>query len=162
MAASLNKVILIGNLGKDPESKSFSNGGKVVNFSVATSESWKDRGSGEKKEKTTWHNVAIFNENLADIATKYMRKGSKVYLEGKIQTRKYQDQSGNDRYVTEVVLQGFDCKLMNLDSRQQQDADTQYPEEYRGGSGSSPGGAGSSRNAGADVFGPDDDDDVPF
>ena len=104
MAGSVNKVILVGNLGKDPESRSFQNGGKVVSFSVATSENWKDRTSGERKEKTEWHNVSIFSEGLARVAEQYLKKGSKVYLEGQLQTRKWQDQSGQEKYTTEVVL----------------------------------------------------------
>lgn len=115
MAGSINKVIIVGNLGKDPESRAFSNGGKVVNFSVATSETWKDKNSGERKEKTEWHNVSIFNEGLAGVAEKYLKKGSKVYIEGALQTRKWQDQSGNDRYSTEVILQGFSSVLVMLD-----------------------------------------------
>lgn len=115
MAGSVNKVILVGNLGRDPESRSFSNGGKVVNLRIATSESWKDRNSGERKEKTEWHSVAIFSEGLANVAERYLRKGSKVYLEGQLQTRKWQDQQGQDRYSTEIVLQGFDAKLVMLD-----------------------------------------------
>ncbi len=119
MAGSLNRVTLVGNVGKDPETKSFSNGGKVVNFSIATSERWKDRNTGEAKEKTEWHNVAVFQDGLTDIASKYLRKGSKVMVEGKMQTRKWQDQSGNDRYSTEVVLQGFDARILLLDGKDQ-------------------------------------------
>lgn len=115
MAGSVNKVILVGNLGRDPESRSFSNGGKVVELRIATSESWKDRNSGEKKERTEWHTVKLFSEGLANVAERYLRKGSKVYLEGQLQTRKWQDQSGADRYSTEIVLQGFDAKLVMLD-----------------------------------------------
>ena len=115
MAGSVNKVILVGNLGADPEVKSFQNGGKVCNIRIATSESWKDRMSGEKKERTEWHNVAIFSEGLAGVAERYLRKGSKVYLEGQLRTRKWQDQSGNDRYTTEVVLQGPSAVLTMLD-----------------------------------------------
>ena len=117
MAGSINKVILVGNLGKDPESRTFQNGGEVVSFSVATSESWKDRSSGERKEKTEWHNVSIFSEGLARVAKSYLRKGSKVYLEGQLETRKWQDQSGNDRYTTDVVLRNFNSALVLLDSR---------------------------------------------
>src|SRR4051812_24224268 len=106
VAGSVNKVILVGNLGADPTSRSFQNGGKVVNLRIATSETWKDKGSGERKEKTEWHSVAIFSEPLGRIAEQYLRKGSKVYIEGQLQTRKWQDQSGNDRYSTEIVLQG--------------------------------------------------------
>jgi single-strand DNA-binding protein len=130
MAGSVNKVILVGNLGRDPESRSFQNGGKVVNLRIATSESWKDRNSGERKEKTEWHSVAIFSEGLANVAERYLRKGSKVYLEGQLQTRKWQDQSGNDRYSTEIVLQGFDAKLVMLDG----------PGGGQGGGGGSRGG----------------------
>jgi single-strand DNA-binding protein len=115
MAGSVNKVILVGNLGADPEVKSFQNGGKVCNLRIATSESWKDRSSGEKKERTEWHTVAIFSEGLAGVAERFLRKGSKVYLEGQLRTRKWQDQSGNDRYSTEVVLQGPGAVLTMLD-----------------------------------------------
>src|SRR6056297_631484 len=117
MAGSVNKVILIGNLGRDPEVRTFQNGGKVCNLRIATSETWKDRNTGERKERTEWHSVAIFQEGLVRIAEQYLRKGSKVYIEGKLQTRKWQDQSGQDRYSTEVVLQGFDGTLTMLDGR---------------------------------------------
>jgi single-strand DNA-binding protein len=115
MAGSLNKVMLIGNLGADPEVRSFQNGGKVCNLRIATSETWKDRQTGERKEKTEWHTVAIFSEGLVGVAESYLRKGSKVYIEGKLQTRKWQDQSGNDRYSTEVVLQGPGAVMTMLD-----------------------------------------------
>jgi len=115
MAGSVNKVILVGNLGADPEVKSFQNGGKVCNLRIATSESWKDRMSGERKERTEWHSVSIFSEGLAGVAERFLRKGSKVYLEGQLRTRKWQDQSGNDRYTTEVVLQGPGAVLTMLD-----------------------------------------------
>ncbi len=115
MAGSVNKVILVGNLGRDPESRSFQNGGKVVNLRIATSETWKDKQSGERKEKTEWHSVAIFSEPLGRIAEQYLRKGSKVYIEGKLQTRKWQDNAGAERYSTEIVLQGFDGTLTLLD-----------------------------------------------
>ncbi|SFP56044.1 single-stranded DNA-binding protein [Sphingomonas rubra] len=115
MAGSVNKVILVGNLGRDPESRSFQNGGKVVNLRIATSESWKDKSSGERKEKTEWHSVAIFNEGLANVAERFLRKGSKVYIEGALQTRKWQDQQGQDKYSTEIVLQGFNSVLTMLD-----------------------------------------------
>ena len=115
--AGVNKVILVGNLGADPEARSLNNGGEVVNMRVATSENWKDR-DGNRQERTEWHTVAIFNENLGRVAKSYLRKGSKVYLEGQIQTRKWQDQSGNDRYTTEVVLQKFRGELVLLDSRE--------------------------------------------
>tara|TARA_R110002020_G_scaffold232139_2_gene443498 strand:- start:13532 stop:14062 length:531 start_codon:yes stop_codon:yes gene_type:complete len=117
MAGSVNKVILIGNLGRDPEVRSFQNGGKVCNLRIATSENWKDKNTGERREKTEWHTVAIFNEGLVRIAEQYLKKGSKVYIEGQLQTRKWQDQSGADRYSTEVVLQGFGGTLTMLDGR---------------------------------------------
>ncbi|MEE9389410.1 MAG: single-stranded DNA-binding protein [Paracoccaceae bacterium] len=117
MAGSVNKVILIGNLGADPEVRTFQNGGKVCNLRIATSENWKDKSSGERREKTEWHTVAIFSEGLVRVAENYLKKGSKVYIEGKLQTRKWQDQSGNDRYSTEVVLQGFGGTLTMLDGR---------------------------------------------
>ncbi len=115
MAGSVNKVILIGNLGRDPEVRSFQNGGKVCNLRIATSETWKDRNTGERKERTEWHSVAIFQEGLVRIAEQYLKKGSKVYIEGQLQTRKWQDQSGQDRYSTEVVLQGYGGALTMLD-----------------------------------------------
>ena len=117
MAGSVNKVILVGNLGKDPEVRTFQNGGKVCNFSIATSENWKDKNTGERQEKTQWHNIAVFSEPLANIAEQYLRKGSKVYVEGQLETRKWQDQSGNDRYSTEVVLKGYNATMTMLDSR---------------------------------------------
>lgn len=131
MPGSVNKVILVGNLGADPESRSFQNGGKVVNLRLATSETWKDKGSGEKKERTEWHSVAIFSEGLANVAERYLRKGSKVYLEGQLQTRKWQDQSGNDKYSTEVVLQGFDAKLVMLDAPQENTGNRSSGNAYR-------------------------------
>jgi single-strand DNA-binding protein len=132
MAGSVNKVILVGNLGKDPESRSFQNGGKVVELRIATSESWKDRGTGERKEKTEWHTVKVFNEGLANVAERYLRKGSKVYIEGALTTRKWQDAQGQDRYSTEVVLQGFNSVLTMLD----------------GAPGAGGGGAGGGRSSG--------------
>ena len=117
MAGSVNKVIIIGNLGRDPEVRSFPNGGKVVNLRIATSETWRDKSSGERKERTEWHSVAIFNENLAKIAEQYLRKGSTVYIEGQLETRKWQDQSGADRYSTEVVLRQFRGELTLLGGR---------------------------------------------
>lgn len=136
MAGSVNKVILVGNLGRDPESRSFQNGGKVVNLRIATSESWKDRATGERKEKTEWHSVAIFNENIGRIAEQYCRKGSKVYIEGQLQTRKWQDQAGADKYTTEIVIQNFNGTLTLLDGRSEGGG--------AGGGGSGGGGGGSS------------------
>ncbi|HIG24246.1 MAG TPA: single-stranded DNA-binding protein [Henriciella marina] len=116
MAGSVNKVILIGNLGADPEVRQFQNGGQVCNLRIATSDTWKDKNTGERRERTEWHQVAIFSEGLVRIAQQYLKKGSKVYIEGKLQTRKWQDQSGADRYSTEIVLQGYDGTLTMLDS----------------------------------------------
>lgn len=116
--AGVNKVILIGNLGQDPEVKSFQNGGKVCNLRIATSENWKDKNTGERKERTEWHTVAIFGEGLVGVAERYLRKGSKIYIEGKLQTRKWQDQSGSDRYSTEIVLNGPGAVLTMLDGAQ--------------------------------------------
>ncbi|MFD0978586.1 single-stranded DNA-binding protein [Tropicimonas aquimaris] len=117
MAGSVNKVILVGNLGRDPEVRTFQNGGKVCNLRIATSENWKDRNTGERRERTEWHSVAIFSEPLARIAEQYLRKGSKVYIEGQLETRKWQDQSGQDRYTTEIVLRPYRGELTLLDSR---------------------------------------------
>ena len=161
--AGVNKVILVGNLGADPEARSLNNGGEVVNMRVATSESWKDRG-GNRQERTEWHNVVIFNENLGRVAKNYLRKGSKVYLEGQIQTRKWTDQTGNDRYTTEIVLQRFRGELVLLDARSE------------GGSGGGFGGGGGYGDEGGfggggsrpqqrpqpAAFDTDLDDDVPF
>lgn len=118
MSGSVNKVILVGNLGNEPEVRTMPNGGKVVNLSVATSERWRDKNSGDQKEKTEWHRVVIFSEGLAKIAEQYLKKGSKVYLEGQLQTRKWTDQSGAEKYSTEIVLQGFNAALQLLDSRE--------------------------------------------
>ena len=161
--ASVNKVILVGNLGKDPESRTFQNGGEVVSFSVATSENWKDRNSGERKEKTEWHHVSIFSEGLARVAKSYLRKGSKVYLEGQLETRKWQDQSGNDRYSTDVVLRQFNSAMVLLDSRGEGGGGARgggdYGDDFGGG------GGGSSRPQSRPqpaAFDSDLDDDVPF
>lgn len=151
MAGSVNRVIIIGNLGRDPESRSFQNGGKVVNLRIATSESWKDRATGERRERTEWHSVAIFNEGLARTAEQYLRKGSKVYIEGQLQTRKWQDQSGQDRYSTEVVLQGFNAQLVMLDGRGEGGHSQRQDDRQSGGGGSA-----------WDDAGPGLDDDVPF
>ncbi|MBQ1497798.1 MAG: single-stranded DNA-binding protein [Sphingomonas sp.] len=142
MAGSVNKVILVGNLGRDPESRSFQNGGKVVELRIATSESWKDRNSGERKEKTEWHTVKVFNEGLANVAERYLRKGSKVYIEGALTTRKWQDAQGQDRYSTEIVLQGFNSVLTMLDGA-----------PGGGGGGGAGGGFGGGRSSGGDDWG---------
>ena len=134
MAGSVNKVILVGNVGKDPETRSFSNGGQVCNFSLATSERWNDKQTGEKRESTQWHNIAIFNENLIRVVENYVKKGSKLYLEGQLQTRKWQDRDGNDRWTTEVVLQRFRGELVMLDSRGGGGSDYQQGSIRQGGS----------------------------
>ena len=172
MAGSVNKVILIGNLGKDPEIRTFGNGGKVANFSVATSESWRDKQSGERKEKTEWTNVAIFNDGLVGIVEKYVKKGSKVYVEGKLQTRKWQDRDGNDRYTTEVVLQGYGGQLTLLDSRNSQGGGGNYGgggggyNQDSGGYGGGNMNQGSGRQSASAMEGPkenfDLDDEIPF
>lgn len=146
MADSVNKVILLGNLGRDPEIRSFSNGNRVANLRIATSETWRDRNSGERREKTEWHSVAIFSEGLVKVAEQYLRKGSKVYIEGQLQTRKWQDQSGQDRYSTEVVLQGFNASLVMLDGRSGGGDFNGGGNNFGGGSGS--GFGGSQQNAG--------------
>ena len=154
MAGSVNKVILVGNLGRDPEVRNTQNGDPIVNLSLATSESWKDRTTGERRERTEWHRVVIFNENLGRIAQQYLRKGSKVYIEGQLQTRKWQDQSGQDKYSTEVVLQRFRGELTMLDSR----------ADSSGSSGDS-GSGGFSDSTGGDFAGGsggDLDDEIPF
>jgi single-strand DNA-binding protein len=163
----VNKVILVGNLGADPEARSLNNGGEVVNIRVATSESWKDK-DGNRQERTEWHNVVIFNENLGRVAKNYLKKGSKVYLEGQLQTRKWTDQSGNDKYTTEVVLQRFRGELVLLDSRGEGGGGGFSGDDY----GSSSGGFGGSAFGGGGskpqqrpqpaAFDSDLDDDVPF
>ena len=161
--AGVNKVILVGNLGADPESRSFANGGEVVNLRVATSETWKDK-DGNRQEKTEWHSVAIFNENLGRVAKSYLKKGSKVYLEGQLQTRKWQDQSGNDKYTTEIVLQRFRGELVLLDSREGGGGGGSRDfgdDNYGGGSSSGGGNRPQSRPQPA-AFDTDLDDDVPF
>ncbi len=158
MAGSVNKVILVGNLGRDPEVRQSQSGNPIVNLSVATSESWRDRATGERRERTEWHRVVIFNENLAKIAEQYLRKGSKVYLEGSLQTRKWQDQSGQDRYSTEVVIGRFRGELTLLDSRGDGGGRGSGQEEAgSGGAGGSSGSGGGWEQGGADF-----DDEIPF
>ncbi|MFP7672927.1 single-stranded DNA-binding protein [Marivita sp. S0852] len=169
MAGSVNKVIIVGNLGRDPEVRTFQNGGKVCNLRIATSENWKDRNTGERREKTEWHSVAIFSEPLARIAEQYLRKGSKVYIEGQLETRKWQDQSGQDRYSTEVVLRPYRGELTLLDSRGDSGGGgggyggggSDYGGDYGGGGGdyggSSGGGGGPARAPARDI-----DDEIPF
>ncbi len=161
MAGSVNKVILVGNLGRDPEIRRLNSGDPVCNLSLATSESWKDRQSGERKERTEWHRVVIFNPNLCDVAEKYLKKGSKIYLEGQLQTRKWQDQSGQDKYSTEVVVQRFRGDLQMLDSRGEGGGGYGGGgggDDYSGynqGGGDTGGGVGG--GAGSDI-----DDEIPF
>lgn len=169
MAGSVNKVILIGNLGRDPEIRNMQNGGKVCNLNIATSERWRDRNSGEMQERTEWHRVVIFNEKLAEVAEKYLRKGSKVYVEGQLQTRKWQDQSGQDKYSTEVVLQRFRGELTMLDGRNEGGGGGGgYGGDdggYGGGSGDMGGGSRgpSGGGGGGRSTDPGDlDDDIPF
>ena len=165
MAGSVNKVILVGNLGRDPEVRTFQNGGKLCNLRIATSENWKDRNTGERQERTEWHSVAIFGEGLVRVCEQYLRKGSKIYVEGQLQTRKWQDQSGNDRYSTEVVLQGPRAVLTMLDGR----SDSQGGGGYGSGGGQSSGGdygGGQSSGGFGGGSGPapsgDIDDEIPF
>lgn len=150
--ASVNKVILVGNLGRDPEVRSFQNGGRVANLRIATSETWKDKQSGERKERTEWHTVAIMADGLVGIAEKYLRKGSKVYIEGQLETRKWQDQSGADRYSTEVVLRPYNGTLVLLDGRQGGEGGGSHDDGQRGSGQGQGGGAG----------GRDLDDEIPF
>ncbi len=180
MAGSVNKVIIVGNLGRDPEVRSFPNGGKVVNLRIATSENWRDNATGERKERTEWHSVAIFNENLAKIAEQYLRKGSTVYIEGQLETRKWQDQSGADRYTTEIVLRAFRGELTLLGGRGDAGGgggggDDRGYDDYQGGGASSGGGGGAGRSGGGGGYGGgapsggggggranDMDDEIPF
>lgn len=160
MAGSVNKVILVGNLGADPEIRRLNSGDPVVNLRIATSETWRDKGSGERREKTEWHNVVIFNDNLAKVAENYLKKGAKVYVEGQLQTRKWQDRDGNDRYTTEVVLQRFRGELQMLDARGEGGG-------YGAGEGSSRSDFGSSGpmdrdRAPASSFSDEIDDEIPF
>lgn len=176
MAGSVNKVILVGNLGADPEVRTFQNGGKVCNLRIATSESWKDRNTGERQERTEWHSVAIFSEGLVGVAERFLKKGSKVYLEGSLRTRKWQDQSGQDRYTTEVVLQGPGAVMTMLDGAQGGGGGGNWDRGggrsgggSRGGwgddagpSGKGPAGAGGSPAGSRGGYADDLDDDIPF
>ena len=174
MAGSVNKVILIGNLGKDPESRRTQDGRPIANLRIATTETWRDKNSGERREKTEWHSVVIFNENLCKVAEQYLRKGAKVYIEGQLQTRKWQDQQGQDRYSTEVVLQGFNGTLTMLDGRQgggmQESGQSDYGDMGGGGysseprrmSGSSGGGKSSGSGSKGGSFDKQLDDEIPF
>jgi len=163
MAGSVNKVIIIGNLGKDPEVRAFQNGGRVCNFSVATSENWKDKASGERKEKTEWHKVEIFNDRLVDVAEKYLKKGSKVYIEGQLETRKWTDKEGQERYTTSVVLKNFRGELTMLDGKSSGGSfNDNAPDELDSGMG---GGGGTKRVAsggGSSGGASELDDEIPF
>ena len=169
MAGSLNKVMLIGNLGADPEIRSFQNGGKVANLRIATSETWKDRSTGERQERTEWHTVAIFSEGLINVVENYLKKGSKVYVEGQLQTRKWQDQQGNDRYSTEVVLRGYNGTLTMLDGAGgggggNRSSGGGYGGGQSGGGfgGGNQGGDSGVQGAGGGSSYDDLDDDIPF
>jgi single-strand DNA-binding protein len=158
MAGSVNKVILVGNLGRDPEVRSMQDGRSMVNMSVATSDTWRDRQSGERKERTEWHRVVIFNEKLAEVAQKYVKKGSKVYVEGQLQTRKWTDQSGQEKYTTEIVLQRFRGELTMLDARGAGGEAGSYAEPaHEGPSHSGPSGGSRAPSSGGDL-----DDEIPF
>jgi single-strand DNA-binding protein len=173
MAGSVNKVILVGNLGADPEVKSFQNGGRICNLRIATSEDWKDRTTGEKKERTEWHQVVLSTDGLVGVAERFLRKGSKVYIEGQLQTRKWQDASGNDRYTTEIRVGGFDGKLVMLDGAKGGQAGGGGWSGGASGGGAPAGGGGGGQSGGGwqggsagfgggDFGGDDLDDDVPF
>ncbi len=181
MAGSVNKVILVGNLGADPEVRRTQDGRPIVNLRIATSESWRDRNSGERRERTEWHRVVVFSEGLAKVAEQYLRKGSKVYIEGQLQTRKWQDQSGQDKYSTEIVLQGFNSTLTMLDGRGEGGMGGQGGQSggfgggsggydqgggFGGGSGNQGGGFGGGNSGGGSApsggFGGGMDDDIPF
>ncbi|MEO0393280.1 MAG: single-stranded DNA-binding protein [Pseudomonadota bacterium] len=166
MAGSINKVILIGNLGRDPEIRAMQSGGRVCNLAIATSESWKDKNSGERKEKTEWHRVVLFNDALVGLAERYLRKGSKVYIEGQLETRKWQDQSGQERYTTEVVLRPYRGELTFLDGRSdgagQGGGGYDSSPSYGDGGGSMGGGGGQPEPAFAANSASDLDDDIPF
>ena len=169
MAGSVNKVILVGNLGRDPEIRSLQDGNKVANLSLATSETWRDKNTGERREKTEWHRVVIFDEKICEVAEKYLRKGSKIYVEGQIQTRKWQDQSGQDKYSTEVVLNRFRGTLTMLDTRRDSEGGGDYGGggggSYGGGGGAPSGGGGSGGGGGGGGPAPsggDLDDEIPF
>ena len=167
MAGSVNKVILVGNLGRDPEVRSFQNGGKVCNMTIATSENWRDKNSGERRERTEWHRVAIFSEGLVRVAEQYLRKGSKVYIEGQLETRKWQDQNGQDKYSTEIVLRGFNnSTLTMLDGRSEGGGGggggyDRGGDSFGGGSGGDRGGSGGGSQGGGG-FNNDLDDEIPF
>jgi len=160
MAGSLNRVMLIGNLGQDPDIRSMQNGGKVCNLSIATSETWKDRNTGERKEKTEWHRVVVFNEGLVGVIESYVKKGSKVFIEGQLETRKWQDQNGNDKYTTEIVIKNYNGSLTMLDGRNDNQGGGGY-QQQRPQAQQSNGGMQQQNNAPAPVH-DDFEDDIPF
>jgi single-strand DNA-binding protein len=162
MAGSVNKVILVGNLGADPEIRTLNSGDRVANLRLATSETWRDRGSGERKERTEWHRVVIFNDNLVKVAEQYLRKGSKVYVEGAIQTRKWADQSGQEKYSTEIVLQKFRGELTMLDGRGEGAMAERDEGGYSAGGFSSSSGPKTQRSGPREEFSADLDDEIPF
>ena len=166
MAGSVNKVILVGNVGQDPEIRQFQNGGQVCNLSIATSENWKDKNTGERRERTEWHRVAIFNEGLVRIVQQYVKKGSKLYIEGQLETRKWQDQNGQDKYTTEVVLRGYGGNLTMLDSRNNEGGGRSMGYDQGGGNsygGGQRGSGGPRQMEGpAQDFSQDFDDEIPF
>ncbi|NWG53673.1 MAG: single-stranded DNA-binding protein [Hydrogenophilaceae bacterium] len=159
MAGSINKVILIGNLGRDPEVRRLNSGEPVVNLRIATSDSWRDKATGERRERTEWHNVVIFNEQLAKVAEQYLRKGSKVYIEGQLQTRKWTDQQGQEKYTTEVVLQRYRGELTMLDGKGEGGGDRSYDDE---GGGFAPSGKKRVGEGPKENFSADLDDEIPF
>lgn len=164
MAGSVNKVILIGNVGKDPEIRSTNDGTRIANFTLATSETWRDKASGERKERTEWHRIVIFNDRLTDVVEKYVKKGAKLYIEGALQTRKWTDKEGQERYTTEVVLQRFRGELTMLDSRGGGSGGGDYAEAEASGGGGFGGGAAGGNRSGASRGGggADLDDEIPF
>jgi len=165
MAGSVNKVILVGNVGQDPEVRQFQNGGQVASFSLATSENWKDKNTGERREKTEWHRISIFNEGLVRVVQQYVKKGSKLYIEGQLETRKWQDQNGQDKYTTEVVLRGYGGNLTMLDSRNSEGGGRSMGYDQSGGGygGGQRGGGGPRQMEGpAQDFSQDFDDEIPF
>ena len=157
MVGSVNKTILLGNLGRDPEIRSMQSGAKMASFSIATSKRWKDRNTQEQKEKTSWHNIVVFGDGLVDIVEKYVKKGSKIYVEGELQTRKWQDKDGNDRYTTEVILQGYNCNLTLLDSRNNSQIDNNNSDQANQSQAIEDNSIGNQSNDSGDL-----DEDIPF
>lgn len=162
MAGSVNKVILVGNVGQDPEVRQFQNGGQVCSFSLATSENWKDKNTGERREKTEWHRISVFNEGLIRVIQSYVKKGSKLYIEGQLETRKWQDQSGADRYSTEVVLRGYGGNLTMLDSRNGDGGGRSISYDQSAGYSGGGGGGPRQMDGPAQDFSQDFDDEIPF